>query len=59
MNKKEKTDKIYHSQYKVDEPFIKPEKGLYDKSDWEFRKYKKYDTFTKSFDKNVNFLKKK
>jgi hypothetical protein len=51
INQKEKTDKIYNSKYKVTEPFHIPPKETYDKTDWNFRKFKKYDEFTKTFDK--------
>ena len=45
---------MYHPKYKVDEPFKIPPKEVYDKSDWGFRKYIKYDEFTKTYDKRTN-----
>ncbi len=54
MNKKERTDIIYNPKYKVEEPFNFPPKEVYDKSNWNFRKYKKYDEFTKTFDSSTN-----
>ena len=50
----EKTDRIFHPRYKVQENFMVPPKELYDKSDHGFRKYKKYEEFTKAFDKTTN-----
>ena len=54
MNKKEKSKKIFDPHYKVNENFHKPEKEVYDRTDWGYRKFKKYDEFTKKFDKITN-----
>ncbi len=53
MNNKERTDKIYDSKFKVNEPFKHPAKSTFDKSDCGFRKFKHYDEFTKTFDKGT------
>ncbi len=50
----EKTDKIFNPRYKAEKPFMKPPKETYDKSDWNYRNFRKYDEFTKFFDKKTN-----
>ena len=50
MNMKEKTNKIYSSTYKIPEHFKHPEKAVYDRSDFDYRKFKTYNEFTKKFD---------
>ena len=54
MNKKEKSDKVFDPHYQANENFTRPEKQSFDRSDWGYRKYKKYDEFTKRFDKTTN-----
>lgn len=54
INKKEKTDTILNSKYKLEEQYKKFSKDTYDSSDWGYRKYKIYDQFTKKFDKITN-----
>jgi len=58
MSKKEQTRRIFNPKYKVDEPYLKPAKHIYDTSDWDYRKFKKYDEFTRSFDTNIHLEKK-
>jgi len=54
IGEKEKTDKVLNPKYIPEKSFMKPQKKIYDKSDWNFRKYKKYDEFTKFYDKKTN-----
>ena len=54
MNKKKQTDLIMNPKFTVKEQFMNPEKTVFDKSDFGFRKYKKYHEFTKTFDKITN-----
>ena len=58
MDEKERTDKIYNPQYKIKKTYQRPMSAQYDKSDWNFRKFKTYEEFTKKFD-NITTLEKK
>jgi hypothetical protein len=57
MDKKEKTDKIYEPNYVSEHEYKKPSKQVFDNTDWQFRKYKIYNEFTKTFDKTTNIEK--
>ena len=57
-DEKERTDKIYNPQYKIKKTYQRPMSAQYDKSDWNFRKFKTYEEFTKKFD-NITTLEKK
>jgi len=54
INEKKKSDEIFNPKFKVEKSFMKPPKETYDKSDWNFRHFRKYDEFTKFFDKKTN-----
>lgn len=55
MNEKERTDKIYNPKYQVEKNFFVKPSRQFDKSDWEFRKFRKYDNFTKTFDNKIDW----
>jgi hypothetical protein len=57
IDNKEKPQKIYEPNYKTNLNYIKPEKKIFDRSDWPIRKYKIYNEFTKTFDKTTNIEK--
>ena len=46
-----------NNQNKTNLNYIKPEKKIFDRSDWPIRKYKIYNEFTKTFDKTTNIEK--
>lgn len=47
---REKTDKFLNPKYKIKNNFKFQPKKEYDNKDWNFRNYRHYDRFTKSFD---------
>lgn len=55
MSQKEKTDNFLDPHYKVKNQFLHyPPAMKHDDKDWNFRKYKIYDNFTKSYDVPYN-----
>jgi hypothetical protein len=57
IDKKEKTNKIYTPNYIPEHSYAKPSKQTFDATDWQFRKFKIYNEFTKTFDKTTNIEK--
>ena len=53
MNKKIPTKTFYNSKFKVNTPFMHQPKTNFDNTDWGFRRFKKYEDFTKKFDKGT------
>jgi hypothetical protein len=56
LGDKEKIDKILDPHYKTTKTYQRPQSAKFDDRDWEFRKYKIYEDFTKKYDRPNNLM---